>query len=620
MRHRLAAIVPVYGLLLAACYAAAYQLRFDFAVPSQFHSVFWLSLPFVLILKAAGCLATGEWRRTFRYASVSDIASVGMMALGTTVLFWLFNLMPLGSHAVPRGIILIDAILSVLTLGFLRVAARTHTEVLEPTLKGRSRVPTLIYGVRKDSIGILRMLNATAASGPKEHRVVGFVDSDSRTQKSLIAGLPVFAEQDGWESLVRRTHARRLLIPAGIPGQEARALLRECAGHDLKVHVIPGVDEIVDGRFKLAIRDLTVSDLLRREPNQLDREAIQGYVTDRRVLVTGGAGSIGSELCRQIRALRPTSLVIVDQSEIGIFTIEQEFRAAEPGGVDLRFVMADVVDEATLSRVMEQHRPEIVFHAAAYKHVPLMEDNPQAAVLNNVLGTKTVVDLAEKHDVKQFVMISTDKAVRPTSVMGATKLISEKYLQSVAASSHTKFVAVRFGNVLNSVGSVVPTFRKQIEQGGPVTVTHPEMERFFMTIPEAVQLVLQAGAIGKSGEVLILDMGEPVKIVDLARDLILLSGLRYPDDIDIEFTGMRPGEKLYEELFYASESGAKKVHEKIYSGSAENVPPLPAILFDIRRLEEAAFESNIELLHTLKEIVAQYTDSEWVPSRLKAAA
>ncbi|MGD9854129.1 MAG: polysaccharide biosynthesis protein, partial [Planctomycetaceae bacterium] len=499
MTHRLAALVPVYGLVLAACYAAAYQLRFDFAVPPTFHSVFWLSLPFVLLLKAAGCMVTGEWRRTFRYASVSDITSLGLMTLGTTALFWLFNLMPLGAQAVPRGIILIDAILALLTLGFVRVAARTHTEILRPTFKTRHRVPTLIYGVRKDSIGILRMLHATAAAGGSEYRVVGFVDSNSRTHRALIAGLPVYAEQEGWESLVHRTRAERLLIPAGIPGQVARALLRECAKFGLKVHVIPGVDEIVNGRVKLGIRDLTVSDLLRREPNQLDMRAIRGYVTGRRVLVTGGAGSIGSELCRQIRALKPASLVILDQSEIGVFTIEQEFRAtAAKRNTETHFVMCDVADEASLARVMQQHRPEIVFHAAAYKHVPLMEDNPQAAVLNNVVGTKTVIDLAEKHDVERFVMISTDKAVRPTSVMGATKLIAEKYLQSVAASSATKFVAVRFGNVLNSAGSVVPTFRKQIERGGPITVTDPEMERFFMTIPEAVQLVLQAGAIGDS--------------------------------------------------------------------------------------------------------------------------
>src|SRR5690606_14475772 len=304
------------------------------------------------------------------------------------------------------------------------------------------------------------------------------------------------------------------------------------------------------------------SDLLRRDANDLDMASIRDYVSGRRVMVTGAAGSIASELCRQIRSFAPSALILLDQSEFGIFTMEQEFAQAEPDDVELQYVMADIVDEATVDRAMREHQPEIIFHAAAYKHVPLMEDNPQAAVLNNVLGTKTLVDLADRHGILRFVMISTDKAVRPTSVMGATKLLAEKYLQSVAATSGTTFCAVRFGNVLNSAGSVVPTFRKQIEAGGPITVTHPEMTRFFMTIPEAVQLVLQAGAIGHSGEVLILDMGEPVKIVDLAKDLILMSGLKYPDDIDIVFTGMRPGEKLYEELFYAHESGAKKVHDK----------------------------------------------------------
>ena len=620
MKHRLAAILPVYFVVLAACYAAAYQLRFEFAVPQTFRIVFWTSLPFVLALKAAGCAITGEWRRTFRYASVNDIASLGMMTLGTTACFCFFNLMPFGPQSVPRSVILIDALLSLLTLGFLRVAVRTHAEVLRPSLRGRHRAPTLIYGVQKDSIGILRMLNTTSSSGSHDYRVVGFVDSDSHAQKSLIAGLPVFAEQDGWETLVRKTRAKQLLIPGGTPGQEARALLRDCAKADVKVHVIPAVDEIVDGRFKLAIRDLTVSDLLRREPNQLDMASIRAYVTGRRVLVTGGAGSIGSELCRQIRDLRPESLVIVDQSEIGVFTIEQEFKQSLTDDVPIHFVMADILDEGTMSRIMETHQPQIMFHAAAYKHVPLMEDNPQAAVLNNVMGTKAVVDLADKYDVERFVMVSTDKAVRPTSVMGATKLVAEKYLQSVAAESLTKFVAVRFGNVLNSVGSVVPTFRRQIEQGGPVTVTHPDMTRFFMTIPEAVQLVLQAGAIGRSGDVMILDMGQPVKIVDLARDLILLSGLRYPDDIDIVFTGMRPGEKLYEELFYASESGAKKVHEKIYTGSADRVLPLTAIIADICRLEQAAYGDRDHMLETLQEVVASYSDTEWVPARLKAAA
>ena len=377
---------------------------------------------------------------------------------------------------------------------------------------------------------------------------------------------------------------------------------------------------MVEGRFKLSMRDLTVTDLLRRDANDLDMDSIREYVTGRRVLVTGAAGSIGSELCRQIRSFAPAALILVDQSEFGIFTMEQEFHECDPDDVELHYVMADIVDEPTIDRVMTEHQPEIIFHAAAYKHVPLMEDNPQAAVLNNVLGTKTLVDLADRHGIRRFVMISTDKAVRPTSVMGATKLLAEKYLQSLAATSATTFCAVRFGNVLNSAGSVVPTFRKQIEAGGPITVTHPEMTRFFMTIPEAVQLVLQAGAIGRSGEVLILDMGEPVRIVDLAKDLILMSGLRYPDDIDIVFTGMRPGEKLYEELFYAHESGAKKVHEKIYSGCPEAPPPLPLMLSEIARLESAAYGPRDPMLEMLQEVVAAHADCDWTPARLRIAA
>jgi FlaA1/EpsC-like NDP-sugar epimerase len=313
-------------------------------------------------------------------------------------------------------------------------------------------------------------------------------------------------------------------------------------------------------------------------------------------------------------------MILVDQSESGMFYIERELQAKRNANVDLEYIVADIVDEPAMSRIMEEHRPHIIFHAAAYKHVPLMEDNPRAAIINNIVGTRTVIDVAARHGVERFVMISTDKAVRPTSVMGASKLIAEKYLQAKAATCPMRMVAVRFGNVLNSVGSVVPIFKQQIQAGGPITVTHPDMERFFMTIPEAVQLVLQAGTIGETGDVLILDMGEPVKIVDLAKDMIALSGLRYPDDIDIAFTGTRPGEKLTEELFYASECGAKKVHDRIYTGSAEDRPHIVSMIHEIDRLEESAQGRNVEMLEALRDVVAGLSDAAWVPSRLQSAA
>jgi FlaA1/EpsC-like NDP-sugar epimerase len=448
--------------------------------------------------------------------------------------------------------------------------------------------------------------------------VVGLIDPRSNAPGSVIGGKRVFGADQLFKA-ARRLNARHLLIPASVPGQQVRELIHALHETDIKAHVIPAVGEIVQGRYKLAIRDVTIEDLLRRPPAQLDREQIRSYIEGKRVLVTGGAGSIGSELCRQVLALRPESLMLLDQSEYGVFAMEQEFAASPVEGVDLRYVVGDILNRDALEKLVLEHRPHLVFHAAAYKHVPLMEANPREAIRNNVFGTRNLVDAADLAGAEALVLVSTDKAVRPTSVMGSTKLVAEKYLQAVAASSSVRLVTVRFGNVLNSMGSVVPTFRRQIEAGGPVTVTHPDMVRYFMTIPEAVQLVLQAGAIGDSGDLLILDMGEPVKIVDLARDMIELSGLKFPDDIDIVFTGMRPGEKLYEELFYESEMGFNKVHEKIFLAPRAAVGIFQARR-DLQDLENALADTPQRAAKTLSRIVSAYVAGDDAKQRVSKAA
>ena len=374
------------------------------------------------------------------------------------------------------------------------------------------------------------------------------------------------------------------------------------------------------GRFKLAIRDVTISDLLRREPAELDFDAIRGEISGRTILVTGAAGSIGSELCRQIIQLNPAKIILLDQSETGLFYVQQELIQANWES-DSEYVIADVVNEGAIRKVLSKHKPQIIFHAAAYKHVPLMEDHPQEAIRNNIMGTRNLADLASEYDVESFVLISTDKAVRPTSVMGSTKLVSEIYLQAKSTISKTRFLTVRFGNVLNSAGSVVPTFRKQIEEGGPVRVTHPDMERFFMTIPEAVQLVLQAETIGSSGDILILDMGEQIKIVDLAKDMITLSGLNYPEDIDIEFTGIRPGEKLYEELLYDSEKNATKVHDKLFCATRQEVITMEMVSKNFKILETCINGEAETVKKTLAQIVAQYVELELSANeKMKSAA
>lgn len=607
MRHRLAVILPTFLAIYVACYYTAFLLRCDFTIPPAVMEWYWSTLPAIVAIKFAVCLCTGEWRRTFRYAALPDMQWVVIGATISAIAIYVANLtlFPALLHPIPRSVIVIDLVFSITLSGFLRMGCRAYTESLRPLFLKQAKNPTLIYGTGPEGIGILRAIQA----GGTGFQVVGLVGNGPSKERALIAGVQVFSKQMSWKKLTHKTGAKNILIPGSTSGKDIRDITSHCAELGLKVHVIPAVHEIIDGRYKLAIRDVEIADLLRREPANLDMGSISEYVSNRRVLVTGAAGSIGSELCRQILSFSPASLVLVDQSEFGIFQIERELSLTSEQSTELHFEIADVTDAFSIRRIFEIHQPELVFHAAAYKHVPLMEKNPREAIRNNIGGTRNVVDIAAASGTERFVLISTDKAVSPSSVMGATKLIAEKYVQWVSTRSKTEMVTVRFGNVLNSAGSVVPTFRRQIARGGPVTVTHPEMTRFFMTIPEAVQLVLQAGAVGCSGDVLILEMGEPVKIFDLARDMIALSGLKYKEDIDIVFTGIRPGEKLHEELFYPEEEGTKKVHEKIFR-SSRDLSFLQNIQADVARLEAALKDPDVDVGLLLKQVVANHTNSQ----------
>ena len=605
MKYRLVATLPIYLALYTLSLTAAFLLRFDLELHADVTNRLLESLPVALIVKASVFTATREWRRRHRYTTMTDVISIVATASLSSAILLAGHLMELTATSMPRSVIAIDWLLTILATGLLRAAVRVAIESAHYGPSQPKQLRTLVFGADSKSISILRALQ----SAKSEYKVVALVDMSGAAAKSLIGGVPVVASRRGIGQLADRFSASHLLIPSGIPGTTVRELHAVCQEHGLTARVIPDVNEIVAGRVKLTIRDVTISDLLRREPTSLDMASITGCIAEKTVLVTGAAGSIGSECCRQIVDLKPKTLILVDQSEFGMFQIEQELVARKITDVELVYVIADVNDQITLGRVFGEHLPDLVFHAAAYKHVPLMEHNVQIAIRNNVLGTKSIVDLADRFGVDRFVMISTDKAVRPTSIMGSTKLVGEKYLQAVASKSKTKFITVRFGNVLNSAGSVVPTFRRQILEGGPITVTHPEMTRFFMTIPEAVQLVLQAGAIGDNGQVLILDMGEPVKIVDLARDMISLSGLRYPEDVDIVFTGLRPGEKMYEELFYGSETTAKKVHEKIFCAQREPINP-SAIKRHILELERSSRGSADEARQAIQAVIAEYVDQD----------
>jgi len=446
---------------------------------------------------------------------------------------------------------------------------------------------------------------------------VGFVDDDPAKHGLVIQGLEVLGPTSKLAEIARKKGAKQALITiAAAPRKTIRRIALLCEQAGIATKVVPGLFEVVAGTASFStIRDVALEDLLGREPVELDLEAIGQDLRGRVVLLTGAGGSIGSELCRQIARFRPRELVLVEQAENALFLIHRELAASFP---DLAIVpcVADVCDAVRMRNIFAAHRPEAVFHAAAHKHVPMMEWNPGEAVKNNVLGTRVVADLAHAFSARQFVLISTDKAVNPTSVMGATKRLAEMYVQALSAASPTRFVTVRFGNVLGSNGSVIPIFREQLQKGGPITVTHPEMRRYFMTIPEACQLVLQAGSMGLGGEIFVLDMGEPVRILDLALDLIRLSGLRPYEDIDIVFTGIRPGEKLFEELSTAEEHVDKTRHPKIFIGRV--VPePLAEVTEKIDRLVELADRlPPAELRSRLAEAVPEYEPEE----RRQAAA
>jgi FlaA1/EpsC-like NDP-sugar epimerase len=620
MKYRLLITLPIYATLYVSSLAVAFNLRFDLQMSGEPLFEFTVWLPIIVAIKCVLFAAAREWNRLHRYSSLVDVVYAAVVSSLASLLIYGLNSLEWVSPWLHRSIILIDWGTTILATLVLRSVIRVWIEQANPT-KLRKTKRALIYGADQASVAMLRSIRVSVP----EFNVVGMIDETEVKARSFAGGVRVFSMSKGLAWIAHKSSARYLLIPNCVPGAIVRELFRNCQTSGIKPYVIPALGDIVDGRVKLTLSDITISDLLRRAPTRLDMAGIAEYIESRTVVVTGAAGSIGSELCRQIIGFQPAKIILIDHSEFGMFQIEQEFASIDVGEVDVHYVIADINDQVTMGRVLGQHLPEIMFHAAAYKHVPLMEQNAQIAIRNNILGTKSAVDLADRFGVERFVMISTDKAVRPTSVMGSTKLVAEKYLQAVSTYSKTQFITVRFGNVLNSAGSVVPTFHRQILDGGPLTVTHPEMTRFFMTIPEAVQLVLQAGAVGESGQVLILDMGEPVKIVELAKDMINLCGLRYPEDIEITFTGLRPGEKMYEELFYGNEQHAKKVHDKIFCADGEPIQP-NLVKVHVSQLEHATHATLSEAKRVLADIVHQYvTTSEGTmrtssPAKVRKAA
>lgn len=548
--------------ILAATLAwlAAYWLRFNLAMPPEYQAAALSTLAWVVPLQAVVFWRFGLYRGIWRFASLPDlkriVLAVGLAALLIPLVLVLFRV----SAVVPRSVLILDPLLLVILMGGSRLAYRAWKEhrlasVLHPDSK-----PVLVAGAGSAADFLLREL----ARNPAGFHVVGLLDDSRDKRGRLVQGIAVLGALDDAAAVAKKMGVDDIVLALPSAAHEVRRRITQaCADAGLNVMTIPSLEDLVAGRVSVSsLRRVELDDLLGRDPVQLDDSGLHQLLTGQVVMVTGAGGSIGSELCRQIARYAPAKLVLFEQSELALYAMEQELPPRFPG-MQIVPVIGDAKNAAWVNQVMDEQRPGVVFHAAAYKHVPLMENaNAWEAVRNNVLGTQVVAAAAQANGVAKFVMISTDKAVNPTNVMGATKRLAEMACQAMQQANGTRFVSVRFGNVLGSSGSVIPKFQKQIEAGGPVTVTHPDITRYFMSIPEAAQLVLQAGLMGEGGEIFVLDMGEPVKIAELAKLMIRLSGAD-EDRIRIDYTGLRPGEKLYEELLADGESTLPTPHPKL---------------------------------------------------------
>ena len=609
-------------LLFTIALYLSYFFRFDFNFANiNFEQIgdllFW-----ILPLKVFIFFTIGLYRGMWRYTSVKDFWLLIQACFIATVLIMVIILTISRFSGYSRSIFFIDGIFTFVLTGGVRMAIRSFftmfgnqaMNVSSSLLSKTTRV--LIIGAGDAGEKILREINDNYKLN---YEVVGLIDDDEQKQGRTIHGVRVLGPVDRLPKILKRETIHQILIAVpSASGDRIRRIVETCQQCNLDYKILPGIGDLIDGRVSVKLlRDISYEDLLGRSPVQLNVRDIRNYLDDKTILITGCGGSIGSELCRQVVKYQPHRLILLDSSESNLFNIQMEiinehfFRYCEA-------ILGHVQDEALMNNIFEKHKPEVVFHAAAYKHVPMMEKNPWQAVLNNIMGSRVAMEMAIKHHVERFVLVSTDKAVRPTNVMGASKRVTELIMQCQQGNG-TRFMAVRFGNVIGSSGSVIPLFRRQIEQGGPVTVTHPEINRFFMTIPEAAQMILQAGTMGEGGEIFILRMGTPIKIAEMARDLIRLSGKEPDVDIKIVFTGLREGEKLYEELITVGEDIMPTSHKKVmvlqsngFINGAKNSEEAKIYLYNkLDQLAGLAAQHDARGIKVkLKEIVPEYTPQE----------
>ena len=607
--YRSVLVIGTQFSLILAANLLAFALRFEGDIPTQYARLLLWGLPLVLAIYGGGLFVFGIQRGLWRYVGLHDLGRILLASVMSSAVFYGVAHGLFGWTAYPRSVIILTGVLSGLFLAGIRLMVRWFREWLHVVSPAARRV--LVVGAGNAGELLIRDM---LSDGNSHYRPVGLVDDDPVKRKMKIHGVPVVGTIADIPGLTRGLLAHEIIvaIPSASTALKQR-ILAASEGCKIPIKTLPSVKQLLANPEALRqVRPMSLEDLLQREPIQMDRQELHPFLEGKRVLVTGAGGSIGSELCRQIARYHPASLILFERYENGLFALDLELRGQYPG-LTIIPAIGDVTVPERVAEVLQQTDPELVFHAAAHKHVPLMELNPKEAVRNNVLGTKIVAEASLAGGVDHFVLISTDKAVNPTSVMGATKRVAEDLLQSLSHRGRTKFTVVRFGNVLGSNGSVVPLFADQIRKGGPVTVTHPEIKRFFMTIPEAVQLVLQASRLGEGGEVYVLDMGEQVKVVDLARNMIVLSGLVPDQDIQVVYSGLRPGEKLYEELFEEGEHVEPTPHAKIRRAVSVSAIQSDRLDRAIAHLEAAVSHGDDdELIRRLNEAVPTYTP---MPSR-----
>ena len=607
-------------IVLAHIIAFAISLMLSFLVVQnmQFRRewlVLYLPLLFFFLLVKLPIFGLfKQYSGWWRYVGISDLHGIvraSVISTSLIVVIWftagriasLRSNLPPGMDRPAEGVCIADMFVTIMLLGGLRIIIRLYYEKFRTAEAGRLK-RFLIVGAGNAGEALLREIVRMPVV---QYDVVGFIDDDPAKQGTHIHGIPVLGTVELLPKVCedRKIEEIAIAIPSASPRQ-LRRVIQVCEGTKIRFRTVPSITDIASGKLRVSqIRDVDINDLLGRETVELDLDLIESFSTDKTILITGAGGSIGSEMCRQLCCFNPKLLLLIEQAENPLFYIERELCKQFPT-VGLKTLVCNITDKNRVEEIFETYQPQVVIHAAAHKHVPLMELNPGEAVKNNIIGTQIVADAADRHDTMHFVMISTDKAVNPTSIMGSTKRIAEMYIQDLSRTSTTQFVTVRFGNVLGSDGSVVPIFKRQIAEGGPVTVTHPEMKRYFMTIPEASQLVLQAATMGKGGEIFVLDMGEPVKIQDLARELITLSGFRPGEEIEVVFTGPRAGEKLFEELSIEGEDMQRTRHPKIWIWKN--------VLMDRDRLREginelvgiAQKQSRTEIVEKIEQLVPEY--------------